>query len=72
VLKNRFGEFHLRAYNEFFDYFVEHWLENEEIPIFLWSYISLSYQPKPLPQIKLPLSFYVPAHIAHKWDYIPA
>jgi hypothetical protein len=41
MLKNRFGEFHLRAHNEFFKYFVEQRLENEEIPIvslpsFLW------------------------------------
>jgi hypothetical protein len=35
--KNRFGEFHLPAHNEFFDYFVEQWLENEEIPVVLWS-----------------------------------
>jgi hypothetical protein len=31
--ENRFEEFHLRAHNEFFDYFVEQWLENEEIPV---------------------------------------
>jgi hypothetical protein len=36
MLKNRFGEFHLLAH-EFFDYFVEQWLENEEIPVVLWS-----------------------------------
>jgi hypothetical protein len=27
----------LREHNEFFDYFVEQWLENEEIPVVLWS-----------------------------------
>jgi hypothetical protein len=37
MLKNRFGEFHLPAHNEFFDYFVEQWLENKEIPDGLWS-----------------------------------
>jgi hypothetical protein len=37
MLKNRFGEFHLQAHNGFFDYFVEQWLENEEIPRVLWS-----------------------------------
>jgi hypothetical protein len=36
MLKNRFGEFHLRAHNVF-DCFVEQWLENEEIAIVLWS-----------------------------------
>jgi hypothetical protein len=37
MLKNRFEEFHLRAHNEFFDYFVEQWLEKEEVPVVLWS-----------------------------------
>jgi hypothetical protein len=37
MLKNRFGEFHLQAHNEFFEYFAEQWLENEEIPVVLWS-----------------------------------
>jgi hypothetical protein len=31
MLKNRFGEFHLPAHNEFFGCFVEQWLENEEV-----------------------------------------
>jgi hypothetical protein len=35
MLKNRFGEFHFLAHNEFFDYFVKQWLENEEIPVVL-------------------------------------
>jgi hypothetical protein len=30
MLKNRFGEFHLLAHNEFFDYLIEQF-ENEEI-----------------------------------------
>jgi hypothetical protein len=42
MLKNRFEEFHLRARNEIFNYFVEQWLENEEIPVVLWSYIHLT------------------------------
>jgi hypothetical protein len=33
--------FHLRAHNEFFNYFVKQWLENQEIPVVLWSYINL-------------------------------
>jgi hypothetical protein len=37
MLKNRFGVFNLRAHNEFLDYFVEQWLENEDIPDVLWS-----------------------------------
>jgi hypothetical protein len=31
MLKNRFREFNFRARNEFFDYFVVMWLENEDI-----------------------------------------
>jgi hypothetical protein len=37
MLKNRFGEFNSRPHNEFFDYYFEQWLENEEIPVVLWS-----------------------------------
>jgi hypothetical protein len=37
MLKKGFGEFHLRAHKEFLDYFVEQWLENEEIPVVVWS-----------------------------------
>jgi hypothetical protein len=36
MLKNRFGEFHFPAHNEFFGYFVKQWLENEEISVVLW------------------------------------
>jgi hypothetical protein len=39
--ENKFGEFHLRAQNEF-GYFVEQWLKNEEIPVVLWSNINLT------------------------------
>jgi hypothetical protein len=42
MLKNRIGELHLRAHNELFDYFVEQWLENEEIPVVLCSHINLT------------------------------
>jgi hypothetical protein len=35
MLKNRIGGFHFRAHNEFFGYFVQQWLENEEIPVVL-------------------------------------
>jgi hypothetical protein len=42
MLKNRFGESHLREHNEFFHYFVEQWLEKEEIPVALWSCINLT------------------------------
>jgi hypothetical protein len=42
MLENKFGKFHLRAYNEFFDNFIERWLENEEIPVVFWSYINLT------------------------------
>jgi hypothetical protein len=34
--------FYLRVHNEFFGYFVEQWLENEEIPVVLWSCINLT------------------------------
>jgi hypothetical protein len=40
--EKQFGEFHLRAHNEFFGYFVEQWLENEEIPVVLWSCTNLT------------------------------
>jgi hypothetical protein len=42
MLKNRFGEFYLRAHNELFDYVVEEWFENEELPVVLWSCINLT------------------------------
>jgi hypothetical protein len=42
MLKNRFGEFRMRAHNEFFDHIVEQWLDNEEIPVVLCSYINLT------------------------------
>jgi hypothetical protein len=42
MLENRFGDFNLRAHNEFFNYFVEQWLENEENPAVLWSYFKLT------------------------------
>jgi hypothetical protein len=42
TLKKRFGEFHLRAHSEFFDYLIEQWLENKEIPVVLWSYSNLT------------------------------
>jgi hypothetical protein len=50
MLKNIYGDFHLWAYpeqfhlwarNEFFDCFVEQWLENKEIPVVIWSYANV-------------------------------
>jgi hypothetical protein len=37
-------EFNLWAHKEFFGYFVEQWLENEEIPVVLWSCYHRPYR----------------------------
>lgn len=106
--KNRFGEFYLRAHNEFFNHFVEQWLINAVGAGIINSYFErrhpnvkkywaaykkkqkiatmgtilnlqgkirkkccinlTTYQPRPLPQMKLLVYFYLPAHVARKWD----
>jgi hypothetical protein len=37
MLKKQVCRVSFAAHNEFFDHFVEQWLENEEIPVVLWT-----------------------------------